>query len=180
MNPPTLKEASMLNPDGEIGEALIFKYLTDLGYKCFSAPSKYFPDYDIKAVKPDGSEVLFEVKLDRIGLRTNTKKYYNLYIECFNTKKMYPSGIFNSKSDYYAYIFRTKVDDFIAYIFDTRNLRNYLCESDLKIAPNNKTGEKNAVGWLLPINSLTSNNMSYKIEYFDKDGKCRKKRAEEQ
>lgn len=155
------------------------KYLTNLGYKCFSAPPKYHPQWDIQAVKPDGTKIHFEVKMDMIGMFLNARSGFNFYIECFNTKQKKPSGIFYSRAEYYAYLFLTRQKDYVLYTMKTRSLRNFLCESDCKVVDNKKTGEHNAVGWLMSIHDLKSSGIHYRTEYFDSEGVCRNPRAGE-
>ena len=157
----------MLNKNGVKGEALLSSYLTKLGYECFSAPPRRFPDWDIKAITPDGKTVLVEVKLDVIGMFLKNIKEFNFYIEMFNTKQFEPSGIFKTKSDKYAYFFLMPDNTYRLYIFNTRELRNFLCEN-VTIPTTGNSIEGNAAGWLLPNTSLPQINHTLII--LDKQG----------
>ena len=154
MSPRT---SNVLNKNGEKGEALLANYLTRLGYECFSAPPKRFPDWDIKAITPEGRTVLIEVKLDVTGMFLRNKNGFNFYIEMFNTKQFEPSGIFKTKSDKYAYFFLMPDNTYRLYVFKTRELRNFLCEN-VDIPTTGNSVEGNAAGWLLPNTSLPKIN----------------------
>lgn len=157
----------MLNKAGKKGEALLTKYLTYLGCECFSAPPKRFYDWDIKAITPDQRTILIEVKTDVTGMFLKNKKGFNFYIEMFNTKQFEPSGIFRTKSEKYAYFFLMPNNTYRLYLFNTRTLRNFLCEGvDIPVTGNSVEG--NAAGWLLPNTMLPQ--ISHTLIYLDSDG----------
>lgn len=159
--------SSVLNKNGKIGEALLTKHLTQLGYECFSAPPRRFSDWDIRADKPDGTTTFIEVKTDVTGMFLKNRRGFNFYIEMFNTKQSEPSGIFKSKANKYAYFFLMPNNAYDCYVFDTRELRNYLCENP-QVPVTGNTIEGNAAGWLLPNTDLPK--LNHTILHFDRDG----------
>lgn len=161
--------SNVLNKAGKKGEVLLVKYLQGLGYECYSSPDRYFPEWDIKAITPTGNVVLIEVKTDVTGMFLKNRRGFNFYIEMFNTKAMCPSGIFKSKAEKYAYFFLMPDNTFHLYVFETRELRNFLCENT-KTPITGNTIEHNACGWLLSNTELP--NMNHTHITFDRDDNC--------
>jgi hypothetical protein len=159
--------SSVLNKAGKKGEVLLAKYLEGLGYECYSSPDRYFPEWDIKAITPQGKTVLIEVKMDVTGMFLKNKRGFNFYIEMFNTKAMCPSGIFKSKAEKYAYFFLMPNNEYHLYVFNTRELRNLCCE-ETKMPITGNTIEQNACGWLVPNDSLVV--LNHTLIKFDRDG----------
>jgi hypothetical protein len=89
---------------GEEGERIITEYLEDNGLKLINTNKDY--KYDIKMLKKN-EEVKYEIKTDdKISVISDTGNHF-VEFECRNryTKKLQPSGISTSESDWYVFYY---------------------------------------------------------------------------
>jgi len=143
---------------GDEGESIWVSYLERTGrFSDIEVSEGEFHDWDIKSTNlASGESVTYEVKLDLkayMWAKWRKSKYPNMYIEYHNTRQDKPSGIMTSKSDYYVYIIRNEGAN-ECYVFETGTLRGYLKGAGLKSVGNKSNGDDNAMGWLLPVNTI--------------------------
>jgi hypothetical protein len=94
--------------------------MNHIPYRSFVIENGYFPDYDVKVYKKNGSKSTYEVKADR-----QINIYSNICIEYMCNNK--PSGISTSKAKYWA-IFEPKGENYILYKIPSKIIRKYIEE----------------------------------------------------
>ena len=154
---------------GNKGERLLMEYFQANGWEILEQSEGYFPDWDIRAKSLKGAEITFEVKYDAQAYywSSNTRDpgNPNLYIEYRNTNKESDSGILTSKANVYAYILKSPVGESNElYLFDRKRLAERLVAGKWVSTGNEKFGDNNAQGWLLPLKDALHREMGFLLK----------------
>jgi len=99
----------------------------------------------------------YEVKLDEKAMYYAKKhnRPPNMFLEYWSTKRNSFCGVMVLEVDFFVYIIKSLEKLYTAYVFDYPVFLNHLNTTKYPSRDNSSTGDNNALGYVVPIETLT-------------------------
>jgi len=135
------------------GEMMWAEYLMSKGHSVQFSEANSVCYWDVL----DSNGKYYEVKLDEKALyyANKYKRPPNMFLEYWSTKRNEMCGVMVLEVDYFVYIIKQLDSCHLAYVFDYPVMQSHLSESDYPSRDNSSTGDNNALGWVVPVETMT-------------------------